>query len=157
MSVAHIEETLIGVFALTSEGKIIDQIFYPSNPKQIARAIMRQRRGEVTREVRNLLRNLAKRGFDKVSTTNAELADRIEGEFNIQVEVVLESPVEDFSDKLNGIAIKLGIVKDEKGYIEFLREISTILYRGAITEALSSGEAIISQTEIGRASCRERV
>jgi hypothetical protein len=57
----------------------------------IAKAIVRQRKGEVTREVRTLLRNLVKRGFNRVSTTNAELADKIEKEFSVQVDVLMES------------------------------------------------------------------
>ena len=145
MSVAHIEETLIGVFALTSEGKIIDQVFYPSNPKQIAKAISRQRKGQLTREVQNLVRGLVKRGFSRLTTINAELAESIEKGYDVKVDVLLESPVEQLKDELVKIAIRKGFIKNEASYLELSREVSTLLSRGAITEALSSREAIISQ------------
>jgi hypothetical protein len=39
---AHIEETLIGVFALTSDGEVLEKALYGRDPSKIAKAITRQ-------------------------------------------------------------------------------------------------------------------
>ena len=42
MSRAHIEETMIGVFALTDEGRVVEKALYPKEAEKIARAITRR-------------------------------------------------------------------------------------------------------------------
>ncbi len=81
MARAYIEETIIGVFALSEEGRVVEKALYPKEPEKIARAIMRQRNGEITKEVLKVAEGLLKRGFDGVATTNAELAETLRGEY----------------------------------------------------------------------------
>ncbi len=146
MTSAHIEETLIGVFALTAEGKIIEKALYPKEPEKIARAITRQRNGEITREISKVAEGLIKRGFDSVTTTNPELAETLLGEYSFEVDLIESGPSDQFREELPSIAQQNKIVKDEEGYFELGRQVSTLLTRGAVQDALGGKEAQITQT-----------
>lgn len=143
---AYIEETLIGVFALTQEGEIIEKAYYPKDAEKIARAITRQRNGEVTREVSKVAEGLIKRGFDAVATTNPELAETMKTEFSFDVELVDSSPSDDLRERLPTLARQGNLIKDEEEFNELGRQVSTILARGAVQGALGGKEALITQT-----------
>jgi nucleolar protein 56 len=143
---AHIEETLIGVFALTEDGKVLEKALYPKEPEKIARAITRQRNGEITKEVLKVAEGLIKRGFDTVTTTNPELAETLRGEYTFEVDVVDSGPGDALREKLPEIARQNNMIKDEEGYYEIGRQVSTLLSRGAVQDALGGKEAQITQT-----------
>jgi nucleolar protein 56 len=143
---AHIEETLIGVFALTEDGRVIEKALYPKEPEKIARAITRQRNGEVTKEVTRVVEGVIKRGFDGVTTTNQDLAETLRGEFSLEVSVVDSSLGDELREQLPTIARQNNIVRDDEGYYDLGRQVSTILTRGAVQDALGGKEAQITQT-----------
>lgn len=143
---AHIEETLIGVFALAADGRVLEKALYPKEPEKIARAITRQRNGEITKEVLKVSEGLMKRGFDAITTTNPELAETLREEYTLEVEVVDSGPGDALREELPEIARQNNLVKDEDGYYELGRQVSTLLTRGAVQDALGSKEAQITQT-----------
>jgi nucleolar protein 56 len=143
---AHIEETLIGVFALTPEGNIIEKALYPKEPEKIARAITRQRNGEITREISKVAEGLIKRGFDNVTTTNPELAETLRSEYSFEVDIIESGPSDQLREELPQIARQNKIVRDDEGYFELGRQVSTLLTRGAVQDALGGKEAQITQT-----------
>ena len=146
MTRAHIEETLIGVFALAEDGRVLEKALYPKEPEKIARAITRQRNGEITKEVLKVAEGLMKRGFDAVTTTNIELAETLRGEYTFEVDVVDSDPVDALREELPEIARQNNMVKDVEGYYEIGRQVSTLLTRGAVQDALGGKEAQITQT-----------
>ncbi|MCX6648921.1 MAG: C/D box methylation guide ribonucleoprotein complex aNOP56 subunit [Candidatus Bathyarchaeota archaeon] len=143
---AHIEETLIGVFAIAADGRVLEKALYPKEPEKIARAITRQRNGEITKEVLKVAEGLMKRGFDAVTTTNPELAETLRGEYTFEVDVVDSGPSDALRDELPAIARQNNMVKDEDSYYELGRQVSTLLTRGAVQDALGGKEAQITQT-----------
>ena len=147
MTRAHIEETLIGVFALAEDGRVLEKALYPKEPEKIARAITRQRNGEITKEVLKVAEGLMKRGFDAVTTTNIELAETLRGEYTFEVDVVDSDPVDALREELPEIARQNNMVKDVEGYYEIGRQVSTLLTRGAVQDALGGKEAQITQTD----------
>lgn len=146
MTRAHIEETLIGVFAIAADGRVLEKALYPKEPEKIARAITRQRNGEITKEVLKVAEGLMKRGFDAVTTTNPELAETLRGEYSFEVDLVDSGPVDALREELPDIARQNNMVKDEEGYYEIGRQVSTLLTRGAVQDALGGKEAQITQT-----------
>lgn len=146
MTSAHIEETLIGVFALTPEGNIIEKALYPKEPEKIARVITRQRNGEITREVNKVAEGLIKRGFDNITTTNPELAETLRSEYSFEVDIIESGPSDQLREELPQIARQNKIVRDDEGYFELGRQVSTLLTRGAVQDALGGKEAQIAQT-----------
>lgn len=146
MTRAHIEETMIGVFALTPDGRVIEKALYPKEAEKIARAITRERNGEITKEVSKVVEGLIKRGFDAVTTTNPELAETLRGEYSFEVDLVDSGPGDALREELPTIARQNNIVRDEEGYYELGRQVSTLLTRGAVQDALGGKEAQITQT-----------
>ena len=146
MTRAHIEETMIGVFALTPDGRVIEKALYPKEAEKIARAITRERNGEITKEVSKVAEGLIKRGFDAVTTTNPELAETLRGEYSFEVDLVDSGPGDALREELPTIARQNNIVRDEEGYYELGRQVSTLLTRGAVQDALGGKEAQITQT-----------
>jgi nucleolar protein 56 len=143
---AHIEETLIGVFALAENGRVLEKALYPKEPEKITRAIIRQRNGEITKEVLKVAEGLMKRGFDAVTTTNPELAETLRTEYTFEVDVVDSGPSDELREQLPAIAQQNHLVKDEDAYYELGRQVSTLLTRGAVQDALGGKEAQITQT-----------
>ncbi len=146
MTRAHIEETLIGVFALAENGRVLEKALYPKEPEKITRAIIRQRNGEITKEVLKVAEGLMKRGFDTVTTTNPELAETLRTEYTFEVDVIDSGPSDELRDQLPAIAQQNHLVKDEDAYYELGRQVSTLLTRGAVQDALGGKEAQITQT-----------
>jgi len=143
---AYIEETIIGVFAIAANGEIIEKAFYPNDAEKIARALKRQRNGEITREVSKVAEGLIKRGFDSVSTTNSELAEALKADYSFDVELVDDSPSDDFRERLPTLARQGNLIRSEDEFNELGRQVSTILARGAVQSALGGKEALITQT-----------
>ncbi|MCX6654632.1 MAG: C/D box methylation guide ribonucleoprotein complex aNOP56 subunit, partial [Candidatus Bathyarchaeota archaeon] len=105
-----------------------------------------QRNGEITREISKVAEGLIKRGFDSVTTTNPELAETLLGEYSFEVDLIESGPSDQFREELPSIAQQNKIVKDEEGYFELGRQVSTLLTRGAVQDALGGKEAQITQT-----------
>jgi len=137
---------MIGVFALTPDGRVIEKALYPKEAEKIARAITRERNGEITKEVSKVAEGLIKRGFDAVTTTNPELAETLRGEYSFEVDLVDSGPGDALREELPTIARQNNIVRDEEGYYELGRQVSTLLTRGAVQDALGGKEAQITQT-----------
>jgi nucleolar protein 56 len=137
---------MIGVFALTPDGRVIEKALYPKEAEKIARAITRERNGEITKEVSKVVEGLIKRGFDAVTTTNPELAETLRGKYSFEVDLVDSSPGDELREELPTIARQNNIVRDEEGYYELGRQVSTLLTRGAVQDALGGKEAQITQT-----------
>jgi nucleolar protein 56 len=143
---AYIEETLIGVFGLSEDGRVLEKALYPKEPEKIAHAITRQRNGEITREVLRVAEGLVKRGFDEVATPNTELAETLREEYPFEVYVVEESPGDQLREELPALARQNNMVRDEQGFFDLGRQVSTLLTRGAVQDALGGKEAQITQT-----------
>ena len=142
---AHIEETFIGVFALTGDGEVIEKALYGRDPTKIAKAITRQRNGELTREVTKVVEALIKRGFEKVTITNTALADSIRAEYGIEIEVVDSGPTERLTEELPSVAVRGGIVQTEAALTDLGREVGTIVAREGVQTALGGRETLIAQ------------
>jgi nucleolar protein 56 len=147
LTLAHIEETLIGVFALNMKGEILEKAIYSRNPEKIAIGIRKQRDGEVTAEVARAVDGLIKRGFDRISFTNQLLAEAVKAQYFVETEVVESSrAANSLKEDLPSIAVNQHLVKDEAAFFELSRVISTLLARGAVQDALGGKEALITQT-----------
>ncbi len=143
----YIVETLMGVFGVTEEGKIVERVLYPPDPKQIAVALDRQSDGEVTREVSEIVEKLKQRGFGKFVFSNNALVETLREDHELATETrkTLE-PTESLRDKLEGLAVELGVVDDASKFYTLIHEVSMLRARRAVQRAQSERESTISQT-----------
>jgi len=142
-----IEESLIGVFGVTEDGEIVEKTLYPPDPKQIASALDRQSKGEITREVSETIEKLVQRGFMIMSFSNRALADTVGSGLGIDTEVRINPlPGERLRMNLEKLAVEYGLVDDANKLHALIREVSVLKARKAIQRAQSDRGAIITQT-----------
>lgn len=144
---AYIVETIIGVFALTEDNRIIQAAPFPKNPRRIADALDRQRKGEIPREVSILVEGLIEKGVKKIVSTNQPLVEAIQARWGVEVEQVEESgPGEFVRENLQSLAVEYGVVAGASELLELSHEVSTLMARGAVREAMSGSEVLIPPT-----------
>ncbi len=142
----YLEESLIGVFGVNEEGEVVEKAIYPNDPKQIAAALTRQRRGEATREVSEVVEKLLQRGFNYIITTNKLLARTLEGKWGVRAEAM---PGTGAGDIIRGgverLGVEYGLFREPGELLELSHEVTMLMGREAVRAAMSEREALISQ------------
>ena len=143
----YVEESILGVFGINEDGEIVEKTLYPSDPKQIAAALGRQLRGELTREVTETVGKLIQRGFKRFVLSNRALAEAVRDRWGAEVEVRARTAAGDYlRDNLEKLAASFGFAKDTSQLYALSHEVSVLMARRAVGRALSAREAVISQT-----------
>jgi len=140
-------ESILGVFGVNKDSELVEKALYPKNPKKIAAALSRQRGGELTREVVEIVERLIQRGFKSFVFTNKALADAVGGRWGVEIEARTGTAAGAYlRDNLEELAVDLGVVEDISQLHSLSHEVSVLMARRAIGRALSKRDAIISQT-----------
>jgi len=140
-------ESILGVFGINKDSELVEKALYPKNPKKIAAALSRQRGGELTREVVEIVERLIQRGFKSFVFTNKALADAVGGRWGVEIEARTGTAAGAYlRDNLEELAVDLGMVEDVSQLHSLSHEVSVLMARRAIGRALSKRDAIISQT-----------
>lgn len=140
----YIVESIIGLFGIDENDGIIEMILYKGDLEGIAETLDRQRRGELTAEVTEMIRRLLGKGYTRFVFSNRALAENARGKMGVEAEF-LENPNACRYLRLNleRIALESGLVKEASQLYGMNREISLILARRDVGRALSEREAII--------------
>jgi len=142
----HVVETLIGVFGVTENNKIVEAVLYPRNPDKISAALDRQSSGEVSREVAEAMEKLVQRGFDAFVFTNRALAETVRRKYGVQVDAVGRSGADDFvRENLEALAVEHGLVEDASEFYALSQKVTTLTARKAVQRAQSERSVIVTQ------------
>ncbi len=142
---AIIEETIIGIIAYDEKGTVISESLYPNDPKQIALAIRRQRQGEITHQVADLIENLKEAGVDALVMVNQQLLVTLATKYNLSIEHV-SSLHRKISKDISEFALKNGFISSPEEFSEFLHEVNTQIAQVDLHEALSERESLLIPT-----------
>lgn len=143
----QIVESLLGVFGVTEDDKIVEKTLYPRDPKRIAAALDRQSRGEVTREIAGTVERLVQRGFDTFVFNNRALAEAVMRRYALQVDFVDHFDGSNFIRRNIGrLAVESGMVEDVSQFYILSHTVSTVRARRAVKRAQSERGAVISRT-----------
>lgn len=143
----YVTETIIGVFALTKEGVIVEKVLFPPDSKQIATAIDRLRRGEVIKEIAELAEKMKQRGYRNFVFSNKTLAEAI-GE-NYDVKTTLSDrlePTRRIRENLEELAVEYGLLNDVNEFNSMSHEVTLLIARKAIQRAQSDRGAAVNQS-----------
>jgi nucleolar protein 56 len=141
-----IVETLIGVFGVTEDNKIVEAVLYPRNPSKISAALDRQSSGEVSREVADAIEKLVQRGFDTFVFTNGNLAKTVRKKHGFKVDVTGRSGADDFiRENLEALAVEHGMVEDASQFYALSQKVTTLSARRAVQRAQSERSVIVTQ------------
>jgi nucleolar protein 56 len=143
---ATLIESMIGVHAFNEENEVIAESHYPRDAKQIARALIRLRDGEVTREVAAVLDKLRGLGVEEVSGQNEALMASIEDEgFRVSVDA-MPAAGEYLRGNIQRMAVEAGFIDSVEQYGEFSHMVNTEVAKAEVHEALSERESLLMPT-----------
>lgn len=138
----YIEESLIGVFGITEENRIIEKTLYPPHPEQIATALAKQSNGEITREISDTIEKLRKRGFNIFVFTNRALGESVESRFCVKVELKHKTRS---SNWLKGVLESLAV---EHGFATNISDFYSMSHKVSMTQARTTIRKIHSNREL---------
>ncbi|MGQ9679186.1 MAG: hypothetical protein ACUVV4_00220 [Candidatus Bathyarchaeia archaeon] len=142
---AYVAESVMGVFGITARNEIAVEVFYPWDPVQVALALGKQGKGELTKEISKTVEELIRKGFTELVFSNRSLAQTVKDKWGLNVKVEEENPALGFlASNLEEIARRRG--KDPAQFYEVTRQVSIILAKEAVSESLSKRESLIIQT-----------
>ncbi len=140
----YIVESILGLFGIDEDNETVEKILYKGDPEEIAEALDRQRKGELTKEAAELIGRLLKRGYKRFIFSNRALAERVRSKMKVEAEFT-ENPKADGYIRLNleRMALESGLVRDAIQLYEMSRKISLILAKRDVMRAFSEREALV--------------
>lgn len=143
----YLVETLIGMFGVTDDNRIVEVTLYPKDPWKISTAINRQSSGELSKELGEAIGKLAQRGFDTFVFTNKDIAETVRKKHGFEVDIVERSGADDFiRENLESLGIEYGLFDDVSQFYALSQEIMTLNARRAVQKAQSERSVIVTQT-----------
>ncbi len=138
--------SIIGVHAFDEEDEVIAESHYPRDARQIARALVRLREGEVTREAAGVLGQLRGMGVDEVAGQNEALMASVEEMgFSVSVEAV-PAAGEYLRENIQRMALEAGFIDSVEQFGEFSHSVNTEVAKAEVHEALSERESLLMPT-----------
>jgi len=132
--------------AFNEENEVIAESHYPNDAKQIARALIRLRNGEVTREAADVLEQLRGLGVEEVTGTNEALMESIAAEgFKAAVET-MPAAGEYLRDNVQRMALAAGFIDSVDRFGELSHSVNTEVAKAMVHEALSERESLLMPT-----------
>jgi nucleolar protein 56 len=143
-SEVYIVDSMIGIFGVDEDNEIVERILYRGGPEEIAEALDRHRRGEMTGEMEELVRRLLERGYRRFIFSSRGLAEDARRRMKVEADF-LENNRASRHIRLNleRIAVESGLVEGIPQLYEMNRRISLILARRDVGKALSEREATV--------------
>ena len=137
---------LIGVLGFNEEGKVIDKVLFPKDPKHIAQKLDSVEAGEEIDEIATLVKGLMKKGCDSFVFENAALARGVAKKFNVKCNVAQPSAQgEALRRNLKEFALDLGFVSKPLELREAVQAVSTELTRLRVKKAAEKRDLMVAQ------------
>ena len=137
---------LIGVLGFNEEGKVIDKVLFPKDPKHIAQKLDSVEAGEEIDEIATLVKGLMKKGCDSFVFENAALARGVAKKFNVKCNVAQPSAQgEALRRNLKEFALDLGFVSKPLQLREAVQAVSTELTRLRVKKAAEKRDLMVAQ------------
>ena len=144
---ANIVESVVGLFGVDEKKRIIGKVLLPQDPKQAADILNEIQNGKITNEMRTLLEDLIKKGYDLITFEDEELSRAVYDRFKVETGTEKPSKVaRDIRSNLGKIAVELGIVKKEDDIHELTHEVSVELARIRIKTMMQRRDLLAIQT-----------
>jgi nucleolar protein 56 len=137
----YLIETITGIYAVDSEGKIRAMQVWPSDPRTIAKIMMRLRDGD-SGLIGDLLSEVEKLGAERVYSSNQNLVDSLKGRLEIEFEENIGA-ARSIQERLPRLAMQAKLIQDEPEYGVFSHEVLNEITRMDVHDKLSDREALL--------------
>jgi nucleolar protein 56 len=139
-------ELIFGVVALDDEMNVIDYIFFPKNPVDLAEKLYTMEAGGVIDDLIDLVNRLKSRGFKSFIFERESSSHLIRERLNVDTAVESPSTLGRIVRRdLPSKAIELGFVKSRDEYLEVVQKALDLLARKNIRERSSKGDVYVIQ------------
>ena len=109
---ATIVECLMGVFGFGEANKLVDHVFFPKDPREIAERLGKVEAGKVIEETVTLVEKLQGKGYTTFVFESSKMAQNAREKLKIEVDVEKPSEAgELLRGNLEKFAVDLGFVK----------------------------------------------
>jgi len=143
---ATIVECVMGVFGFGEANQLLDKIFFPKDPREIAEKLGKIEAGKVIEEIATLVESLRGRGYTTFVFESSEMARNAREKLNIEVDVERPSEAgELLRGNLEKFAVDLGFVKRADELHEWIHKVSMELAKIRVTRAAEKRDLLVVQ------------
>ena len=135
-------ETIIGIYALDEKNEIKAKQTWPSDPKTIAKIMLRLREGDAS-IISDLLSELDFFNDLVLNSSNQALVDSLKGKINTEFTENIDV-TRKLKNNISKLAVEAGLIDDEYLYGEFSHEVLNEIARMDVHDKLSNREALLT-------------
>jgi len=143
---ATIVECVMGVFGFGEANQLLDKVFFPKDPREIAERLEKIEAGKVIEEIATLVESLRGRGYTTFVFESSEMARNAREKLNIEVDMERPSEAgELLRGNLEKFAVDLGFVKRADELHEWIHKVSMELAKIRVTRAAEKRDLLVVQ------------
>ncbi|MDH5419083.1 MAG: C/D box methylation guide ribonucleoprotein complex aNOP56 subunit [Candidatus Bathyarchaeota archaeon] len=143
---ATIVECLMGVFGFGEANKLVDHVFFPKDPREIAEKLGKVEAGKVIEEIVTLVEKLQGKGYTTFVFESSKIAQNAREKLKIEVDVEKPSEAgELLRGNLEEFAVDLGFVKRAAELREWIHKVSMELTKARVRKAVEKRDLLVVQ------------
>ncbi len=143
---ATIVECVMGVFAFGESNELVEQVFFPKDPKETAKALERIKAGKIVDEIAKIVKRLQTRGYTTFVFESSEMAQNAQEKFNINVDVAKPSEAgETLRRNLGKFAVDTGFADKETELSQWTHRVSMELTKMRVRKAVEKRDLVVIQ------------
>jgi len=143
---ATIVGNVMGVFSFGEANELVDQVLFPSDPKEIAKKLKKIETGKVIEEIVAVIEKLKNGGYTSFTFEIPEVAWNTREKLGVDVDVAKFSKAgETLRTNLDKFALETGFVKSTAELRELVHNVSMELSRTRVKEAIEKRDLLVIQ------------
>ena len=143
---ATIVECLMGVFGFGEANELVEKVFFPKDPLEIAERLEKIEAGKVIEEIATLVEKLQDKGYSTFVFESPEMARNTREKLNIEVAVERRSEASKLlRENLEKFAVDLKFVKRSEQLREWVHKVSMELAKIKVKRAVEKRDLLIAQ------------
>ncbi len=143
---ATIVECVMGVFGFGEANELVEKIFFPKDPLEIAERLGKIEAGKIIEEMAILVEKLQGKGYTTFVFESSKIAQIAREKLKIEVDVEKPSEAgELLRGNLEKFAVDLGFVKRAAELREWVHKVSMELTKGRVRKAVEKRDLLVVQ------------
>jgi nucleolar protein 56 len=143
---ATIVECVMGVFGFGEANELVEKMFFPKDPQEIAGRLGEIEAGKVVEEMVSVLEKLQGKGYTVFVFESSNIAQNAREELKIDVDVEKPSAAgELLRENLEKFAVELGFVKRAVELREWVHKVSMELTKARVRKAVEKRDLLVVQ------------
>lgn len=143
---ATIVECVMGVFGFGEANELVDKVFFPKDPREMAERLGKIETGKVIDEISTLIKRLRDKGYTLFVFESLEMARNARGKLNIEVDVARPSEAgELLRGNLDKFAVDVGFVREAVELHEWIHKVSMELTKIRVRRAVEKRDLVVTQ------------